>query len=132
MTRPTRTAIAIIVSLGLAGNPAVWADTAPGNEEPPATSGTSPGTGAAGAGRDLMSEGLRLFMEGLRQEAAPLLDEMREGLEELRPMLSRLVELMGDVRNYEAPEMLPNGDIIIRRKTPKPPAPPAEDGEIEI
>jgi hypothetical protein len=28
--------------------------------------------------------------------------------------------MIGDVRNYHAPEMLPNGDIIIRRRVPAP------------
>ena len=41
-----------------------------------------------------------------------------------------MLELMGDIRNYEMPEKLPNGDIIIRRK-PDLPAPPKE-GEVEL
>ena len=55
-------------------------------------------------GRDLMSEALRLFMKGLMQEMEPALDELGGLLENLDA--------------YHPPEVLPNGDIIIRRKTP--------------
>jgi hypothetical protein len=37
--------------------------------------------------------------------------------------------MIGDVRNYHAPEMLPNGDIIIRRRVPVADPP---DDEVEI
>ena len=55
-------------------------------------------------GLDLLSEGTRLLMEGLIQELAPALEGLREGL--------------SDLNAYHPPEMLPNGDIIIRRKAP--------------
>ena len=51
-----------------------------------------------------MSEALRLFMKGLMQEMEPALDELGGLLENLDA--------------YHPPEVLPNGDIIIRRKTP--------------
>ena len=44
-------------------------------------------------------------------------------------MLRDLMTLMGEVDNYNAPEMLPNGDIIIRRKTPLENTP---EGETEL
>ena len=55
-------------------------------------------------GLDLLSEGTRLLMEGLMQELAPALEGLRDGLD--------------DLNAYHPPEMLPNGDIIIRRRTP--------------
>ena len=55
-------------------------------------------------GRDLMSEALKLFMKGLMQEMDPAI----EGFE----------GLLDDLSAYHPPEVLPNGDIIIRRKEP--------------
>ena len=37
-----------------------------------------------------------------------------------------------DIRNYHPPEVLPNGDIIIRRKTPAELAAPPAEGEIDL
>ena len=68
-------------------------------------------------GRDLMAEALKLFMKGL--------------LEEMEPAVDGLEGLIDDLSAYHAPEMLPNGDIIIRRKEPLEPQ-PDEDGEIEL
>lgn len=69
-------------------------------------------------GFDLMEEGAKLLLRGLLSEMEPALDEMGKAMEEMAPAIRELVEMMGDIRNYHAPEMLPNGDIIIRRKTP--------------
>lgn len=60
-------------------------------------------------GSEMMSEGAKKFFEGLSREMAPLADAWRDMLDEL-----------DDLNNYEKPERLPNGDIIIRRKTPLP------------
>ena len=38
---------------------------------------------------------------------------------------------VGDLSAYHAPEVLPNGDIIIRRKTPQE-TEPLPEGEIEL
>ena len=56
---------------------------------------------------------------------------------EVEPRLRELRDAIGNLDDYEAPEMLPNGDIIIRRKTPLDPdaepeieeEPEAEEGE---
>ena len=66
--------------------------------------GQEDGSGDLSEGLDLLSEGTRLLMEGLMKELAPALEGLREGIE--------------DLNAYHPPEMLPNGDIIIRRKTP--------------
>jgi hypothetical protein len=48
-----------------------------------------------------------------------LLDQLMDRLE---PSFDALGEMMGDLRGWHAPEFLPNGDIIIRRRT-QPPTP---------
>jgi len=73
----------------------------------------------------LIGEGLRLLFEGLLKEMEPALDEMGRAMKDLEPMARDLAALLGDVRNYDPPERLPNGDIIIRRKPDAPPPPPA-------
>ena len=74
-------------------------------------------------GAEMMSEAFKLLLDGLSKEMEPLAEEWSEFMEEL-----------GDLRNYEAPEELPNGDIIIRRKTPQEmlDAPVTGDTEIEL
>jgi hypothetical protein len=57
---------------------------------------------------------------------------LRDFFLEMEPRLRELRDAIGDLNNYEAPEMLPNGDIIIRRKTPlDPDAPGPEEEEPE-
>jgi hypothetical protein len=68
-------------------------------------------------GRDLMAEALRLFMKGLMAEMEPALDDLGNFLDNLDA--------------YHPPEVLPNGDIIIRRKTPLEKE-LDEDGEVEL
>ena len=70
-------------------------------------------------GMDLLSEGTKLLLKGL--------------LGEIEPALRELEGALSDLHAYHPPEVLPNGDIIIRRKVPKKVRPPlAEDGEIEL
>ncbi|MEL6978837.1 MAG: hypothetical protein AAGM38_09185 [Pseudomonadota bacterium] len=51
-------------------------------------------------------------------------NEAREALQDLfaavGPLVQRFADMMEDVPRYEAPEILPNGDIIIRRKRDEP------------
>lgn len=88
-------------------------------------------------GFDLMQEGAQLLFDGLMQEMAPALDEMARAVQEAEPVLRSILALVDDIGQYQAPERLPNGDIIIRRKPgapPPPPLPPAAStpGEIEL
>lgn len=55
-------------------------------------------------GAEKLSEGLKLLFQGL-------LAEGHEGW-------ARLGEWLDDINAYEAPQRLPNGDILIRRKVP--------------
>jgi len=70
----------------------------------------------------------------LAQQEKPLEDELLDFFGELtEPLIPLLEDLSGqikDLRNCRAPEILPNGDILIRRR---PDAPTYEPGdEIEI
>ncbi len=78
-------------------------------------------------GVQLLSEGLQLLLRGLADEIGPILLEIQ----------GRII----DLSLYEPPEILPNGDIIIRRKVPPgeeppapqdPPAEPEPGEEIEL
>lgn len=72
-------------------------------------------------GLDLLGQGSRLLLEGLSDELGPLFDDMGALGEELAPFLralnDQLSEGLGELNAYHPPEILPNGDIIIRRKT---------------
>ncbi len=61
------------------------------------------------------SERAREMFEGLLGEMRPLLEE------EVVPLLERLGALVDDLSHYEMPELLPNGDILIRRAPDAPP-----------
>ena len=109
-------------------------------------------TEAPEGGSSLIENGARMFLEGLLQEARPAVRDMRELAERLGPQLRAFVQEMGpaladilkeveDLSVYAAPEQLPNGDIIIRRKEPLDPEPNPKlpdlpdrnaDDEIEI
>ncbi len=67
-------------------------------------------------GFDLLAEGTQLLLRGLLEEMEPALESMQGALSNLDA--------------YHAPEVLPNGDIIIRRKVPLEVEPP--EGEIDI
>ena len=55
-----------------------------------------------------------------------------EAMAKMGPALQDLLAKMDDIRNYEPPEMLPNGDIILRRKLAAPPKPPVAGPEIDL
>jgi len=74
-------------------------------------------------GLDLLSRGARSLLQSFLGEIDPALRHMQEGVQGLGPMLRDLAALLGDVQHYEAPERLPNGDVLIRRKAGAPPPP---------
>lgn len=86
-------------------------------------------------GLSLMERGAQMFMEGILKEMEPALKEfegfaediapaLRQFAQEMGPKLTELLEEVEDWSAYDAPEILPNGDIIIRRKPDHPMAPP--------
>lgn len=110
----------VVLLLALAATP-VWAEDpspAPEVEE----------------GFSLMEEGAKLLLKGLMSEMEPALDEMGKALSEMEPALKdlqpkmlELLALVDDLTNYQAPERLQNGDILIRRKPDAPAPPPLPD-----
>lgn len=54
----------------------------------------------------------------LERDVAPLLEGLGRRME---PWLRDLAEMLGDLDRWEAPEILPNGDILIRRRPAQPP-----------
>ena len=82
-------------------------------------------------GPSLMERGALLFLEGIMKEMEPALDEFEGFADELGPVLKdlademgpKLAQILGQVEDwsaYEVPEIMPNGDIIIRRKADRP------------
>ncbi len=128
--------LAVVLALAVAVAPvAAWADPTP---DTPTEEGRS-----ADEGLSLMERGARMFLEGMRREMTPALEDLRDMLVTMGPAMQQFLQEMGpamtdllgridDLRVYEMPELLPNGDIIIRRKPDAGPLPPPEDGEIDI
>jgi hypothetical protein len=101
-------------------------------------------------GFSLVEEGAKLVLRGLMTEMQPALDEMGKALnevgpkfeglsEEIAPKFQQLIAMIDDFGNYDAPVMLPNGDILIRRNAPLVPKfdpkvlpQPGPNGEIEL
>lgn len=73
-------------------------------------------------------EELRKGLEELSEGAQ---DFFKNWIDELGPLLNSLRDKIDDLGEYEPPEVLPNGDIIIRRK-PKPKVPVEQKAPIEI
>ncbi|GAA6207966.1 hypothetical protein NBRC116601_12590 [Cognatishimia sp. WU-CL00825] len=96
-----------------------------------------------GSGKSLMQMGAEMFFKGLTDEMEPALEELRSLTQEMGPQMlqffaemgpafGNLLEEVEDWSAYEAPEMLPNGDIIIRRKPRKDEQSDAADEAIEL
>lgn len=75
----------------------------------------------------LMERGMRMFMDGLMREMEPALRDLEDLARDAQPLLEELqgdlgaaLEDLGGLSAYELPEILPNGDIILRRKEPLP------------
>ncbi len=93
-------------------------------------------------GKSLMQQGADLFLRGLSEQMEPALEDLKTLTEEMGPQmmafLSHMGPVLGDLMDevedwsrYEAPEILPNGDIIIRRK-PDLPTEEIKDGTVDL
>lgn len=91
-------------------------------------------------GFSLMEEGAKLLFRGILTEIEPAIDDFTGLALDLEPALEMLATDMGpalldlmqtldSVRYYETPEILPNGDIIIRRS---PDAPEYQPRELDV
>ena len=108
----------------------------------PAFAQETPTPQAEDDGFSLMEQGMLMVMRGMMTEMEPALDEMEQALDgmepalqELGPKFAALFALIDDIRNYDAPVILPNGDIWIHRNTPlfAPTDPaPGPNGEIDL
>lgn len=103
-------------------------------------------------GLSLLERGAEMLLRGIIEDIEPAIDDMAQMAQEFGPQITELVEEHGpklralmeemgqelgdfldridDFTYYEAPEVLPNGDIIIRRKPDAPAYLP--DSEIEL
>jgi len=82
-------------------------------------------------GFSLMEEGAKILLRSLLQEMEPALEDLHGFAQEMAPVMRELQGMIGDIGLYHLPEVLPNGDIIIRRKTPEELEEPEGD-DIEI
>lgn len=76
----------------------------------------------------MMERGAQDFLEGLLLEMEPAWREFQGFMDEMGPAMIDLMDEIKDWSAYEAPEILDNGDIIIRRK-PAPQDPITPDPE---
>lgn len=76
-------------------------------------------------------EGRGLVERGAETMMRELLREMVPAIRDLEGTLGLLDGVLGEIGEYEAPKVLPNGDIIIRRKREPNPEPRPEE-EIEL
>lgn len=90
----------------------------------PAAAQGTPTPPPDGETRDSMREGFGLMEQGTRRLLEGLLREFGSAVEGLE-------EALRDLSAYHPPEVLPNGDIIIRRRTPLVPE-PTDEGPVDL
>ncbi|SES25990.1 hypothetical protein SAMN04490244_108157 [Tranquillimonas rosea] len=92
-----------------------------------ATASLTPATAQEGdieEGASLLERGALMLLRGLMDELQPAMRDMVDALQGLD---------IDDLSLYHAPEVMPNGDIIIRRREDAPPPESApENNEIEL
>ncbi|KAF0675431.1 AAA+ family ATPase [Profundibacterium mesophilum] len=130
--RAIATALAISIAAGpLVAETGTGPDTAkPGIVPVQEVEGDSP------AVRKGIEDGMALLSEGAGQVLRGLLGSIEPGLREMAEALEGWdLDALGldDLRAYHPPEMLPNGDIVIRRRDEAGPPPgdaPGPDADI--
>lgn len=115
----------LTAALALAG-PALAQDYEPPKADDPAPA----------APDDSLDRGIENFLNNLLGQAQPHLDrlgrDLGDTLGSVAPVFQDIGKLMDDVGNYQAPERLENGDILIRRRADAPPPPPVGDALREM
>ncbi|SDW72234.1 hypothetical protein SAMN04488238_103184 [Roseicitreum antarcticum] len=95
---------------------------------------------------DAQAPTLEDSLNQLRDGAGALLElfmqEMEPAVQDIEPLLDRLSEMVANLPGYYPPEVLPNGDILLRRKPvaeapedqedPAPPSPPEPEAPLEL
>lgn len=69
-------------------------------------------------GLSLMERGAQMLLDHMMTKVEPSLKDMTDALKQAQPRIMELLAMIDDIKNFHAPELLPNGDILIRRKTP--------------
>jgi len=128
---------AVFAALALA---AFLSAPAAAQEGAPPLSGDPRAEDPLAEGLDLLGRGAEGVLRGLLDQVQPGIEgldrDLRRFAQDLAPILRDLSGMIGDLDRYHPPEMLPNGDILLRRNTPGEtervaPGPPVE-GEVEI
>ena len=89
-------------------------------------------TGEVDEGLSLLEQGAQMLLRGMMSEMEPALKDMADAFQQAEPMLRDMLAMMDDLQNYHPPEIMPNGDIILRRKLPGEATTPLPDGEVEL
>ena len=110
---------ALILSVGLAAPLSAQAQDAPA---PDSQQETVP-----------LSDLFERLLRGFLAEVEPQMREMERGFSAMEPEIQRFLEQMRGLTQFHSPEVLPNGDILIRRRQATDPegvpeAAPAPDG----
>lgn len=133
MTHPLRPPAVLLLCL-LPFAPLQAQDTAAGSgsDQPGAQRADTGAEEKLREGAELLGEGLQLLLNGMKDDVVPLLEDLRKELgDEMGPLVEGLRGKLDELNAYYPPEVLPNGDIIIRRKVPLQVEPEA-DGEVEL
>lgn len=104
-----------VLALLLLTAPALAQTVPPAN---PVPEGSTVPTEDLEQGLSLMEQGAQMLLRHMMGKVEPSLQEMTEALKQAQPQLLKLLAMVDDIRNFHAPEVLENGDILIRRKTP--------------
>lgn len=92
----------------------------------PSSATEDPPDGDVEEGLDLLEEGAKLLFRGLRDDIEPSMRNTMEQMVEMMRDLNWNGLGIDDLDDYHPPEVLPNGDIIIRRRTPLDPSEPID------
>jgi hypothetical protein len=121
--------LALALALSLAALPLAAAAQTPLPTPLPTPESEAP---PAEQGMDLIERGAGMIFENFWRDVQPQVEgaarELGDMVATFGPALQDLAALIDDIGNYQRPERLENGDILIRRKADAPPPPPLGEG----